>query len=209
MNSLFTHVHPARPENISTRWRAMVARMDYAFQPIVNMHSGECLGVEALLRDVENAGFRSIQEVFDSAYSEGQLFGLELALREKAIAKFARLLKRRQTRLFMSLFLNMDNRTIHMPDYQPGATVSLLAQHGLSREAESGTPEVTAVDVIDVSKYHPCSGRRPETGGCSKISGPRRSPSSLQSQASSLEMACLSRAPPSTPRPTAANGLRH
>ncbi len=48
-------------------WEEMAATLDYAFQPIVNVHSGICIGVESLLRNVEKVGFSSIGELFDTA----------------------------------------------------------------------------------------------------------------------------------------------
>jgi len=38
-------------------WKLIVDQIDYAFQPIVNIHTGVCLGYEVLLRDYDKAGF--------------------------------------------------------------------------------------------------------------------------------------------------------
>ncbi|MGO9409683.1 MAG: GGDEF domain-containing protein, partial [Spirochaetia bacterium] len=57
----------------SERWRRATACLDYAFQPSVSIHSGVCLGYEALLRSWESAGFASIQEIFDAAFAEQAL----------------------------------------------------------------------------------------------------------------------------------------
>ncbi|MBC7135015.1 MAG: EAL domain-containing protein, partial [Oceanibaculum nanhaiense] len=64
-------------------------KIDYAFQPIVNIRSGTCYGYEALLRGAETIGFTSIQQLFDHAYTENLLHKADILLREKAIAKFA------------------------------------------------------------------------------------------------------------------------
>ena len=44
---------------------AIVKNLDYAFQPIVNIKTGEIFAVEALLRNVENCGYNSIFHIFD------------------------------------------------------------------------------------------------------------------------------------------------
>lgn len=111
----------------SERWLRATAGLDYAFQPIVSIHSGVCLGYEALLRSWESAGFASIQELFDTAFAEQALNQVEIALREKAIGKFADIPFHKK----MKLFLNIDNRVLLMPDYSPVGTVTLLRRHGL------------------------------------------------------------------------------
>ena len=75
----------------SAIWPSRLSRIEYAFQPIVNIHTGVCYGCEALLRNWEDAGIRSISRFFDQAYADGVLYSVDLALREKAIEKFARL----------------------------------------------------------------------------------------------------------------------
>ena len=65
-----------------------IQRIDYAFQPIVNIHTGECYGYEALIRKSEEAGFSSIDAIFEEAFESGVLHEADLILREKAIAKF-------------------------------------------------------------------------------------------------------------------------
>lgn len=101
-------VLPQQLESNTERWGEILATLDVALQPIVNIHTGACYGYEALLRNVEAAGFASIRDVFDSCHALGLLPGMELALREKAVAKFVQLEHWRQSRLF----LNLDNRVL-------------------------------------------------------------------------------------------------
>ncbi len=61
-------------------WDWALGCMDFAFQPIVNIHTGVCFGCEALLRGWEGAGFTSIAQVFDKAYEEGVLFTIDRTL---------------------------------------------------------------------------------------------------------------------------------
>ena len=70
-------------------WTERLERLDFALQPIVNIHSGICYGYEALLRNHLEAGFTTIGSVFDEAYHDGVLHQVDLLLREKACTKYA------------------------------------------------------------------------------------------------------------------------
>ncbi len=120
------------PQTIAEKWRTIVfGIIDYAFEPIVNIHTGATFGYEALLRNYQAAGFETVWEFFESAYAEGALYQVELLLREKAIEKFCR--SGLQERI--KLFLNVDNRVLEMPDYQQGNTAKILARYKLPPSA--------------------------------------------------------------------------
>lgn len=108
-------------------WEAIIAVLDFAFQPIVSAHSGTCIGFEALLRGYDQAGFSSIQEVFEKAWQERYLYCLELQLREKAIQKFCRLPFSHK----LKLFFNVDTRVVSTSDYEPGQTLQILKKYNL------------------------------------------------------------------------------
>ena len=94
----------------------------YAYQPIVNIHSGATLGFEALLRGWDDAGYSSIDDVFNTAFETEDLYRLDLHLRKLAFEKIY------QNTGFsnLKLFYNLDNRVLEMPDYLPGNTKKLL-----------------------------------------------------------------------------------
>lgn len=108
-------------------WNSVVEQVAYAFQPIVNTRTGTCLGYEALLRGWDEAGFSSIGHLFDDAARDLALYRLDIMLREKAIAAFARIPhgKRRK------LFYNLDNRLLAMPDYGEGNTHEIVNRYGV------------------------------------------------------------------------------
>jgi sensor c-di-GMP phosphodiesterase-like protein len=81
----------------SDRWKEIVDILDYAFQPIVNIHTGVCIGHEALLRNFKDAGFSSIQEVFDDAYNENETSPL------RKLASYWQILRKRQNVQFTIL----------------------------------------------------------------------------------------------------------
>ncbi|MBN2468721.1 MAG: GGDEF domain-containing protein [Deltaproteobacteria bacterium] len=109
------------------RMKEFVASLDFAFQPIVNIHTGVCLGFEALLRGVEKIGFTTIQALFDDVYKHRILYHFDLLLREKALIKFKGLDFHRNCKVFY----NIDNRLLEMPDYSQGNTLELMKKHGL------------------------------------------------------------------------------
>lgn len=109
------------------KWERIEEQLDYAFQPIVNIHTGTVFGFEALLRNWREAGFPSIQGLFDAAYEEQQLYALDLRLRARALEKFLK------TGLHgtAKIFYNLDNRLLTMPDYSPGNTARLMDEKRL------------------------------------------------------------------------------
>ena len=111
-------------------WQQVVEKVDFAFQPIVNPHTGHVFGYEALLRRWEEAGFTSIQALFDSAWDTGNLHSFDMLLRAKAIKKFSLFPGAKR----LKLFYNFDNRVIKTEDYQPGQTAALLSRAGLERD---------------------------------------------------------------------------
>ncbi|MFH0729524.1 MAG: GGDEF domain-containing protein [Pseudomonadota bacterium] len=113
--------------SIDKVWTEQISVLDFAFQPIVNIHTGACYGYEALLRNHEAAGFLSIGNVFDRAHEDQILHEVDLLLRRKAIEKYARL----EWSQFTKLFYNLDNRVLDSARYRTGFTAELLTQRNL------------------------------------------------------------------------------
>ncbi len=110
---------------LSEKWNKLLQIADFAFQPIVNIYTGKLYAVEALIRNYEDAGFTTIDCIFDSAFSEKVLYTLDIQLREKAIHKFSLLPFSKS----IKLFYNLDNRITMMPDFKPGYTCSILSDY--------------------------------------------------------------------------------
>ena len=128
---------------LPVRWRTIVGGLDYAFQPIVNSHSGVCFAYEALLRHVDRFGFASIQDFLDACQAADVLAEVEAALHEKAIAKFTTLPHADRVKLF----LNVDNRAIDRLSLPGSPLAGSLSRLGMSR---SGI-------VFEISERHPVS----------------------------------------------------
>src|SRR5208337_4823585 len=92
------------------KWDKIVSGFDFAFQPIVNTYTGKVFGLEALLRDYQKSGFKSISSVFDQAFSENHLVELDRILLEKATVKFAGI----NLQDHVKLFYNIDNRVVQL-----------------------------------------------------------------------------------------------
>ncbi|WP_345975031.1 EAL domain-containing protein [Sulfurimonas sp. HSL3-7] len=106
-----------------------IKALDFAFQPIVDIHTREIYAVEALLRNVEIIGYDSIHHFFDTAYHLGLLYAVDLLLREKAIKKFTQL----ENYAAIKLFYNLDNRLLDMEDYTTGNTEALLQAYNVAK----------------------------------------------------------------------------
>ncbi len=102
--------------------------IDYAFQPIVNIHTGVVFGFEALMRGHDRFGFDNIPMFFEYAFARGILHRLDLILREIAVAKFMRLAPEGSP----YLFFNIDPRLLESGDYEAGRGLPILARHKLS-----------------------------------------------------------------------------
>lgn len=105
--------------------------LDIAFQPIVDIHSGELFGVEALLRGTDTLGFESIESFFDRLFEDNTLYTFDLALREKVIKKFCTIEAHQE----IKLFYNLDNRLFEMADFSKGNTSRILKRHGLDHKS--------------------------------------------------------------------------
>ncbi|MBN1932267.1 MAG: EAL and GGDEF domain-containing protein [Desulfobacterales bacterium] len=110
------------------KWICRLNKLDFAFQPIVNIYTGNAFGFEALLRYHTSAGFVSIDHIFDQAYEQGLLHQVDLYLRQKAFIKFAKFKKKSH----IKLFYNLDSRLFDSKDYIPGNTFGLLKKYGYS-----------------------------------------------------------------------------
>ena len=69
-------------------WQDTVGILEYAFQPIIDFETKKCYGYEALLRNVNEAGFESIQAMLNLSYGANLAQFLNSLLIEKAIEKF-------------------------------------------------------------------------------------------------------------------------
>lgn len=100
---------------LAPHWQDSVDRLDFAFQPIVNVHSGDCYGYEALLRHTDTLGFADIPSFFDRAYADNVLFEVEDWLLAKAVEKFAAIPHHDSVKMFV----NIDSRVAARDDKQP------------------------------------------------------------------------------------------
>jgi len=112
-------------------WRTYIEKTDFAFQPIVNIHTGECFGVEVLLRDYAKAGFNTIQDFFDEAFKHKSLFIADLILRDRAFNKFTSIKNYEN----LKLFYNIDNRLLFTPDYVSNKSEKLLQKYEIPQNS--------------------------------------------------------------------------
>lgn len=122
-------------------WRHIASNLDYAFQPIVNIHSGACFAYECLLRHVDKVGFSSIEDFFDACHAAQTLPAMEAHLRSAALEKFSRFAYCARTRLF----LNVDNRAVHHLQHCPEILDQILSRFDLKE---------TKI-VLEISERHP------------------------------------------------------
>ena len=127
--SILSDYIPKEPLELDPKWLNLIERVDYAFQPIVDIENGKTFGFEALIRGYESKTFTTIDSVFDTAYNENVLHKLDMILREKAIKKFAKLDFSKK----IKLFYNLDNRITSMPDFASGETLDVMKMFDLDK----------------------------------------------------------------------------
>ena len=106
LNALEDDDAPSLP--VMERWRRILAGVEYAFQPIVQMRSGRCHGYEALMRGLERTPYADPCALLDAACAQGVLVEVEAALHAKAIETYCAL----DGWLSAKLFLNVDARAV-------------------------------------------------------------------------------------------------
>ncbi|UCM99963.1 GGDEF domain-containing protein [Sulfurimonas sp. SWIR-19] len=115
---------------LTQQWKNNLKILDVAFQPIINIHTGTLYGVEALLRNFQDVGFKSIFSLFDAVYKEKLLYSFDLALREKALKKYTQI----QNYKNIKLFYNLDNRVLEMENFSTGNTTKILQELNIKKE---------------------------------------------------------------------------
>lgn len=128
------------PVILGPRWLTVAQMLDVALQPIVNIHTGRCLGYEALVRGTDAAGFPSIAAFLDACAADGCLPEMEIVIADVALRKFAQMAHHRD----LKLFLNLDGRTLaHLDTYGAGLRQVLRAT-GLTESAL----------IMEISEHH-------------------------------------------------------
>lgn len=112
----------------TNKWRKLLENANYAFQPIVDIHTGKTYGVEALIRNYEKAKFRSIDDIFDTAVKEQILYKIDIKLREIAIRKFSKITFANKIRIFY----NIDNRLEFTKNFNTQNTKNILEKLNLT-----------------------------------------------------------------------------
>ncbi len=115
---------------LSKIWIDKLEVLDIAFQPILNIHTGKIYAVEALLRNFQEIGYKSIFCIFDSVYKNGLLYSFDLALREKAFKKYTQIDNFKS----IKLFYNLDNRLLSMSNFTNGNTEKILKKLDIKKE---------------------------------------------------------------------------
>jgi len=82
----------------------VLAGLQLAFQPVINIRGGHCSGFEALLRGHETFGFAEPTAFFAHCREQGILLEVEAALAERAAEQFSTLPGAAQSTLFVNLY---------------------------------------------------------------------------------------------------------
>lgn len=126
------------------RWQEICGSIYHAFQPIVNPVTGSIIAVEALLRGYQDAGFETIDSLFDAAFQEGELFSVDLELRKSAFESFLQI----ESHQALKLFYNYDPRVQQMVNYRTGMTEKIL-------DSYSQNSDIICYELSEKHQFHP------------------------------------------------------
>lgn len=98
---------------LNEKWKNIIEKLYFVYQPIVNIYSGTTYGFEVFLRGTEEVGFLSADLMFDAAYNEQVLVQVELEIRKRSAIRFLQFGFHEGVRLFY----RFDKRVISMADY--------------------------------------------------------------------------------------------
>ena len=119
--------------------------VDFAFQPIVNIHTGAVYGYEALLRNVDQIGFDAIIAFFDHVHKMGLSGKIHQALLVKALNKYLLIPWADQAKLYF----NLDGRLFDSPFEPDGFLCGSRSQQPLQQFA---VPKGTV--CLEISEQH-------------------------------------------------------
>ncbi len=122
----------------SMGWSSIIPHLHMALEPIVGVHSGRTIGVEAVIGNATDLGFASAHDLLDCAADTGnpddplrcsdRLAEVEIQAHAAAIALFARM----PDRANVKLFLNLDARLLDRAEAMVDGLRGLLAEHDVS-----------------------------------------------------------------------------
>jgi len=117
----------ARREEISHILEEPDTYLKIAFQPIIEVRSGEVFGYEALARIPNSTCFNNIADLFPFAEKIGQLYPIETLCRRQAITSYPTVSQNKEM-----LFLNINPQVLVDPEFASGHTRKLLSEKGLA-----------------------------------------------------------------------------
>lgn len=136
------------------KWVGLLSQVQFDFQPIVHVHTGETYGCEACLTNVHKLGFDSLSQMRDQAFLEGKLDIATLTIHEQALLRF----HRSQYKDAFKLFLNLDARLVEQESGYIEALIEILQRFQLHPESIcleiNGNLKLTETTQLNINHNH-------------------------------------------------------
>ncbi|MCM2972473.1 EAL domain-containing protein [Larsenimonas suaedae] len=131
-------------ESPERRFEQLKAQLAMVFQPIIDVETGRCCAVEALMRGVGEVGFDSPLAVLAWAERVGKLAEVDALVRARTLVAFKAL----EAPADVRLFLNLENRLFATPTLTLEALLAELEHAGVAPESL----------VLEISERHSLAG---------------------------------------------------
>ncbi len=123
-------------------WEKVGKELEIHFQPIVNLHTGQAIGMEALYEGTEKFGFADFDQLAAQAQTQDQFSALENNLRLRALESYTALRPTEDFKLFYNL------NPLLQPDPKSLLNHFIPLQHNLCMEVSEWPPTEAYEELI-------------------------------------------------------------
>jgi len=95
------------------KWATIVEKIEFAYEPIVNIYSGATFGFEISIKNFADFGYSEEKELYDDAHKERLLVPVELYIRKNAVTTFMSKFDIKGIKLFYRFDRKLINQKIY------------------------------------------------------------------------------------------------
>ncbi len=113
--------------SVKSKYQKVLNELEMFFQPIVNVNTLKCFGVEALVGNISSLGYSNAGDLLDCADADGELFDTVEIILEQVFEQVKMIPEEYRE----YLFVNLDNRIFGEPKILCEAPKEAIKKHNL------------------------------------------------------------------------------